>query len=63
MALFENVEAGAIEKEDRSGWTVEERLKHRIIDGDRDGLEADLAGAAADADAARRSSTTCCSTA
>ncbi len=42
MALFENVEASAVEKEDRSGWPVEERLKHRIIDGDRDGLEADL---------------------
>ncbi|HUF85644.1 MAG TPA: methionine synthase, partial [Acidimicrobiia bacterium] len=42
MALFEGVEAGAVEKEDRSGWTVEERLKHRIIDGDREGLEADL---------------------
>src|SRR5512144_2700629 len=34
MALFEGVEAGAIEKEDRSGWPVAERLKHRIIDGD-----------------------------
>ncbi len=42
MALFENVEAVAVEKEDRSGWPVEERLKHRIIDGDRDGLERDL---------------------
>jgi 5-methyltetrahydrofolate--homocysteine methyltransferase len=42
MALFENVEAGAIEKEDRSGWPVAERLKHRIIDGQRDGLETDL---------------------
>ena len=42
MALFEGVEAGAIEKEDRSGWPIEERLKHRIIDGDRDGLETDL---------------------
>ena len=42
MALFEGVEAGAIEKEDRSGWPVSERLKHRIIDGDRDGLEAEL---------------------
>src|SRR5436190_3581847 len=42
MAIFEDVEAGAIEKEDRSGWPVEERLKHRIIDGDRDCLEADL---------------------
>jgi len=43
MALFEGIEASAIEKEDRSGWPVAERLKHRIIDGDRDGLEADLA--------------------
>ena len=42
MGLFEGVEASAVEKEDRSGWTVEERLEHRIIDGDRDGLEADL---------------------
>ena len=42
MALFEGVEAGAIEKEDRSGWPVTERLSHRIIDGDRDGLETDL---------------------
>ncbi len=33
--------AGAA-KEDRSGWTVERRLEHRIIDGDRNGLEADL---------------------
>ena len=42
MALFENVEATTIEREDRSGWPVAERLKHRIIDGDRDGLEAEL---------------------
>jgi 5-methyltetrahydrofolate--homocysteine methyltransferase len=43
LAAFEGVEAGAVEREDRSGWPVDERLKHRIIDGDRDGLEADLA--------------------
>src|SRR5262249_17071718 len=42
MALFENVDATTIEKEDRSGWPVAERLKHRIIDGDRDGLETEL---------------------
>jgi 5-methyltetrahydrofolate--homocysteine methyltransferase len=42
MALFEGVDAAAVEREDRSGWPIEERLKHRIIDGDRDGLEADL---------------------
>jgi 5-methyltetrahydrofolate--homocysteine methyltransferase len=42
MAAFEDVEAGVIEREDRSGWAVEARLKSRIIDGDRDGLEAEL---------------------
>ena len=42
MSLFEGVDATAVVREDRSGWTVEERLKHRIIDGDRDGLETDL---------------------
>ncbi|HLF41399.1 MAG TPA: vitamin B12 dependent-methionine synthase activation domain-containing protein, partial [Acidimicrobiia bacterium] len=42
MAEFSDVEAGAIEREDRSGWTVEERLEARIVDGDRDGLESDL---------------------
>jgi 5-methyltetrahydrofolate--homocysteine methyltransferase len=39
---FEGVKAGAIEKEDRSGWSVEDRLKSRIIEGDRNGLEDDL---------------------
>jgi 5-methyltetrahydrofolate--homocysteine methyltransferase len=28
--------------EDRTDWTVEMRLEHRIIDGDRNGLEDDL---------------------
>ena len=42
MALFENVDASAVEREDRSDWPVAERLKHRIIDGERDGIEADL---------------------
>jgi 5-methyltetrahydrofolate--homocysteine methyltransferase len=42
MAAFEDVEASSVEREDRSGWPVSERLKHRIIDGERDGLEADL---------------------
>ncbi|MGZ8766411.1 MAG: methionine synthase, partial [Acidimicrobiia bacterium] len=42
LELFEDVDASAIEEEDRSDWTVEELLKHRIIDGDRDGIEADL---------------------
>jgi 5-methyltetrahydrofolate--homocysteine methyltransferase len=42
LALFEDVEATAVVKEDRSGWPVEQRLSQRIIDGDRDGLTADL---------------------
>ncbi len=42
LAMFEDVEATEVEKEDRSGWPVEQRLSQRIIDGDRDGLEVDL---------------------
>ena len=42
MAAFEDVDAATVEREDRSGWPVAERLKHRIIDGERDGLEGDL---------------------
>ena len=42
LNAFEDVEAGALEREDRSGWPVAERLKHRIIDGERDGIETDL---------------------
>jgi 5-methyltetrahydrofolate--homocysteine methyltransferase len=42
LALFEGVKAGDIAKEDRSGWPVEQRLSQRIIDGDKDGLEAEL---------------------
>ncbi|MGH8991743.1 MAG: methionine synthase, partial [Acidimicrobiia bacterium] len=42
MAAFEDVQATAVEREDRSGWPVEKRLETRIVDGERDGLEADL---------------------
>ena len=42
LALFEGVSATVVEKEDRSDWPVEERLKRRIIEGDRNGLQADL---------------------
>ncbi len=49
LALFEGVSAAAASAgEDRSGWTVERRLEHRIIDGDRNGIEADLDEAMAD---------------
>jgi 5-methyltetrahydrofolate--homocysteine methyltransferase len=42
LSLFEGVSAGTLEKEDRSDWPVARRLEQRIVDGDRDGLEADL---------------------
>jgi 5-methyltetrahydrofolate--homocysteine methyltransferase len=42
LALFEGVSAEGVEAEDRSDWTIEHRLSQRIIDGDRNGLEADL---------------------
>ncbi|MDP8936148.1 MAG: methionine synthase, partial [Actinomycetota bacterium] len=42
LQLFEGVSASTLVKEDRSGWPVARRLEQRIIDGDRDGLEADL---------------------
>ncbi len=42
LAMFEGVKAGTVEKEDRSGWPIEQRLSTRIIEGDRDGLIPDL---------------------
>jgi 5-methyltetrahydrofolate--homocysteine methyltransferase len=42
LEIFEDVTVSTVEKEDRSGWPVEERLKSRIVDGDRAGIEADL---------------------
>jgi 5-methyltetrahydrofolate--homocysteine methyltransferase len=43
LALFEGVSASSVSAgEDRSDWTVERRLEQRIIDGDRNGIEADL---------------------
>lgn len=42
MSMFEGVSVKSEEKEDRSGWPVGERLKQRIIDGEHDGIEADL---------------------
>jgi 5-methyltetrahydrofolate--homocysteine methyltransferase len=42
LHLFEGVASAGEIKEDRSGWPVERRLEQRIVDGDRDGLEADL---------------------
>ena len=42
LTAFEGVKSTKQEKPDRSGWPVRDRLRQRIIDGDRDGLTADL---------------------
>jgi 5-methyltetrahydrofolate--homocysteine methyltransferase len=42
MELFEGASAQGAEREDRSDWPVELRLEARIVEGDRNGLEADL---------------------
>ena len=42
LALFENVTSAKAVKEDRSDWPIERILSQRIIDGEKDGLEADL---------------------
>ncbi len=42
LGMFDGVSASTVEKEDRSGWPIEQRLSTRIIEGDRDGLVPDL---------------------
>ena len=42
LEVFADVTVAKAEKEDRSDWPVEKRLRQRIIDGDRDGLTDDL---------------------
>ena len=42
LDVFADVKEQEVEKEDRSGWPVEQRLSARIIDGDRDGLTGEL---------------------
>jgi 5-methyltetrahydrofolate--homocysteine methyltransferase len=48
LNVFAGVQAVKKEKEDRSGWSVDKRLSARIVDGDRDGLTADLEEALAE---------------
>ena len=45
LGIFEGATSSTAEREDRSGWPVERRLELRIVDGDRNGLEDDLAEA------------------
>jgi 5-methyltetrahydrofolate--homocysteine methyltransferase len=42
LTAFEGVKSAKQEKPDRSGWPVRDRLRQRIIDGDREGLGAEL---------------------
>ncbi len=42
LEVFADVKSIKTVKEDRTGWPVGDRLKHRIIDGDREGLTNDL---------------------
>ena len=59
--LFEGASATAAAREEHRDWPVERRLEQRIVDGDRNGLEADLDEALAAGHAgARASSTTSC---
>jgi 5-methyltetrahydrofolate--homocysteine methyltransferase len=48
LDVFADVKVADQVKEDRTGWPVDERLKHRIIDGDREGLIVDLDAALAE---------------
>jgi 5-methyltetrahydrofolate--homocysteine methyltransferase len=47
LEVFADVKVGPSTKEDRTDWTLERRLEARIVDGDREGLEADLEAAMA----------------
>jgi 5-methyltetrahydrofolate--homocysteine methyltransferase len=47
LGIFEGATASTSVREDRSGWPVERRLELRIVDGDRNGLEDELAEALA----------------
>jgi 5-methyltetrahydrofolate--homocysteine methyltransferase len=42
LDVFADVKASEVEQEDRSDWTIEQLLSQRIIDGNREDLEADL---------------------
>ncbi len=50
LSLFEGTEAEKVEKVDRAALPVEERLRARIVDGDRRGIDADLEEALAQMD-------------
>ena len=45
LSIFEDVSTTATVREDRTDWTIEQILKQRIIDGEREGLTDDLRAA------------------
>lgn len=45
LSAFEGVSSGSVQKTEHLDWPVEKRLSQRIIDGNRNGLEADLQSA------------------
>jgi 5-methyltetrahydrofolate--homocysteine methyltransferase len=47
LRLFEGTASVGVTAEDRSDWPVERRLTQRVVDGSRDGLEAELGEALA----------------
>ena len=63
LEVFADVKSTKTEKVDRSGQPVAERLHHRIIDGDRDGLTPTSTRRWPAGCRRWRSSTTCCSAA
>jgi len=42
LEIFADAVEESVEVEDRSGWTLEQRLQERIVDGGRSGLEQEL---------------------
>lgn len=42
LEMFADAQSVTAEKVDKTDWTVEQRLRQRIIDGDREGLTAEL---------------------
>ena len=42
LNAFENIDEAETVQEDRTDWTIEQRLSQRIIDGERDGLTEEL---------------------
>ncbi len=52
LRLFEGVATSELASEDWTDWPVERRLSQRIVDGNRDGLEADLDAILAEGSAA-----------